>query len=73
MYPEYLKGCMDHAAQERMATTGKDMQKQSIQISQFWEEELKAMPYLTRKSLARLPILIYLYRIQRKTARLCTC
>ena len=24
LYPEYLKGCMDHAAQKRMAATGKD-------------------------------------------------
>ena len=64
---------MDHAAQQRMTVTGKDMKNQSIQISQFWEEELKAMPYLTRKSLALFPILTTLFLFQRKTARLCTC
>ena len=54
MYPEYLKGCMDHAAQERMATTGKDMQKQSIQITDAWREELSAIADALCAKIARL-------------------
>ena len=49
LYPEYLKECMGHAAEQRMTSAGEQMQKQSIQISEFWTEELRKMPYLTRK------------------------
>ena len=52
-----------------MSISGVVVQSHSIQISQFWEEELKSMPYLTCKSIFRLLILICVYIIQRKTAR----
>ena len=49
LYPEYLDKILAHASKERMAADGQNMQEQSIRISQFWQEELKAMPYLSRK------------------------
>ena len=42
---------MSHANEERMAAGGMNQQSESIRISQFWEEELKALPYLSRRSL----------------------
>ena len=35
---------MAHAAEQRMTTAGEAMQRESIQISAYWEEELRAMP-----------------------------
>ena len=32
---------MGHANKQRMTTEGEEMQKQSIQISEFWEEQLR--------------------------------
>ena len=32
-----------------MAAYGKGMEKESIAITQYWQEQLKAMPYLTCK------------------------
>ena len=55
-----------------MSVSGKDVQKQSIEISKFWEEELKSMPYLTRKLLLFAYLLIYIFDLQRRTARLYT-
>ena len=49
VHPDYLEQVMDHANKQRMTAEGVDMKKESIQISQYWEEQLKAMPYLTRK------------------------
>ena len=49
LYPEYLQQLMSNANQARMAAGGMGQQNESIKISQFWEEELKAMPYLSRK------------------------
>ena len=54
LYPDYLKEIMSHASTQRMAADGVDAQEESIKISKFWEEELKAMPYLSRKSLSHL-------------------
>ena len=50
LYPEYLQQLMTHANKERMEAGGVGQQNESIKISQFWEEELKAMPYLSCKS-----------------------
>ena len=47
---EYLQKCMGHANEQRLAAFGKGQEQETIQISQFWEQELKSMPYLTRKS-----------------------
>ena len=49
LYPEYLQEVMAHANSQRMTGSGDAMKKQSIEISKFWEEELKSMPYLTCK------------------------
>ena len=47
--PDFLKQMLDHANKQRMTAEGEKGQAESIQISQFWEEQLKAMPYLSRK------------------------
>ena len=49
VHPEYLQQIMAHANQERMAADAGNNLTDAIAISQFWEEELKAMPYLSRK------------------------
>jgi hypothetical protein len=49
VYPDYLRQIMSHANSERMAADTDQNKTSSIRISQFWEEELKAMPYLSRK------------------------
>ena len=41
---------MHHANVQRMTGAGMDQQKESIRITEFWEQELKDMPYLSRKS-----------------------
>ena len=51
MQPDFLKQMIDHANRQRMTADGEVGQRESIKISQFWEEQLKAMPYLSRKSL----------------------
>ena len=40
---------MLHADKQRMTTEGEAMKKQSINISEYWNEQLKAMPYLSCK------------------------
>ena len=50
--PEYLAQVLEHANSVRMAAGGPAMQNESIAISQFWEEQLKAMPYLSSKCLS---------------------
>jgi len=47
--PDFLQQMMDHANKQRMTAEGEKGQLQSIKISQFWEEKLKAMPYLSCK------------------------
>ena len=47
--PEYLAKILDHANKERMAADGQKMQSEAIHISPYWEEQLKAMPYLSSK------------------------
>ena len=73
LYPEYLAEVMQHACQERMSVAGDAQKLESIQISQFWEEELKSMPYLSCKFFSFWLILTYLFHLQRRTGRRCTC
>ena len=49
VHPQYLEQVMDHANKQRHTAEGADMKQQSIHISQYWDEQLKAMPYLTCK------------------------
>ena len=51
IHPDYLANVMAHANKERMCADGEVLKSQSIEISQFWEEELKSMPYLSREYL----------------------
>ena len=48
---------MDHANKQRMTSEGERGQKESIKISEFWEEQLKAMPYLSCESIIHIIIL----------------
>ena len=49
LQPEYLAKVMAHANEQRMSSAGEGNKAESIKISEFWEEQLKAMPYLSRK------------------------
>ena len=49
--PNFLKQMVDHTNKQRMSAEGVIGQQKSIKISQFWEEQLKAMPYLSSKYL----------------------
>ena len=49
LYPDYLQQVMEHANKQRMSADQGQNKKESIAISQFWQEELKSMPYLSRK------------------------
>ena len=48
--PDYLQQILAHANKQRMAADGVNAQTESIKISQYWEEQLKSMPYLSSKS-----------------------
>ena len=43
LHPEYLQQVMAHANKQRMTSAGDDQRSQSIQISDYWEEQLKEM------------------------------
>ena len=47
--PDYLKQILDHANKLRMTAAGEGQETEAIKISQYWEEQLKAMPYLSSK------------------------
>ena len=49
LQPEYLAQVMSHANKQRMTSEGDKMKTESIEISKYWEEQLGAMPYLSRK------------------------
>ena len=38
IYPEYLQEVMLHASKQRMTTEGEAMKKESIKMTEFWEE-----------------------------------
>ena len=49
VHPEYLAKIMAHANEQRMTAAGEANQSESIRITEYWQEQLKAMPYLSRK------------------------
>ena len=59
--PDFLHQMMEHANKQRMSATGEIGQKESIKISQFWEEQLKSMPYISRKLGTSGSLLTYLH------------
>ena len=69
LHPDYLAQVMVHANKQRMTTEGERMQKESIQISDYWAEQLNSMPYLSRKCPYPNQDLICLLLLQRGTAR----
>ena len=46
---EYLQKILAHANEKRMGATGDIAKRQGIKISEFWEEQLKTMPYVSSK------------------------
>jgi hypothetical protein len=40
---------LDHANKQRMTVEGESGLKESIKMSEYWEEQLKSMPYLSSK------------------------
>ena len=40
---------MLHAAKQRHTAEGEAMKNETIDITKYWEEQLAAMPYLSRK------------------------
>ena len=49
LYPEFLQRLLNHAHEQRMTANGERGKEESIKISEYWEEQLKAMPYLSCK------------------------
>ena len=49
VHPEYLAKIMAHANEQRMTAAGEANQSESIRITEYWQEQLKAMPYLSCK------------------------
>ena len=47
--PDYLQQLLARANKQRMTADGEDKQTEAIKISQYWEEQLKAMPYISSK------------------------
>jgi hypothetical protein len=58
LQPEYLAKLMAHASKERMAADNVNNQAKSIQISEYWADQLKDMPFLSRKYLLSETFLI---------------
>ena len=73
LQPEYLAQVMNHAVKQRMTAEGDKMKTQSIEISKYWEEQLAAMPYLSRKCPFSISFGSSSMSLQRRTARRCTC
>ena len=64
---------MEHANKQRMTAEGENMKTESIQMSQYWEEKLGSMPYISCKYLLRLLHSPSFLLVQRKTERRSTC
>ena len=47
--PDFLNQIISHANKQRMSADGEIGQREAIKISQFWEEQLKLMPYNSSK------------------------
>ena len=69
LHPDYLGQVMGHAYKQRMTSEGEGMARESIKISQYWEEQLRAMPYLSREYLFIPICLNFILPLQRKTGR----
>ena len=69
LHPDYLQQVMAHASKQRHTAEGEGMARESIQISEYWEEQLRAMPYLSRKCQNFLTCLIFIVYEQRKTGK----
>ena len=50
VHEDYLTQILTHANKERMEAGGEVQKAKSIEISPFWEAELKSLPYLSQKS-----------------------
>ena len=61
IHPDYLEKVMNHANEQRMTSAGEDMKRHSIHLSQYWEEQLKKMPYLSCKCLSNSNFLMILF------------
>ena len=64
---------MSHANKQRMTLEGERMKNEAIDITQYWEEQLAAMPYLSRKSPFPLFSSPCFSHLQKRTARPFTC
>ena len=69
LQPEYLAKLMAHASKERMAADNVNNQAKSIQISEYWADQLKDMPFLSRKYILRPFSELILFLIQRSPVR----
>ena len=47
--PDYLWQIMEHANKQRMTGEGEMLKSQSIKMTEYWQEQLAAMPYLSSK------------------------
>ena len=54
VHPEYLAQLMAHASEQRMSAHGAAQKDETIKITQYWDEQLKKMPYLSRSYLITL-------------------
>ena len=64
---------MGHANKERMTAEGEKMKNERINLTQYWEEKLAEMPYLSRKYNVLHSISHILFVSQRGTARPSIC
>ena len=69
LHPEYLQQVMNHANEQRMSANSGITKKESIAISQYWEEELKSMPYLSCKFYLKNISIDHLILLQKKMVR----
>ena len=73
LQPDYLAKLMAHANEQRMAADAEGNQHQAIQISQYWAEELKAMPFLSSKLSRSFSFYISFFLVQKRLARRSSC
>ena len=48
LQPEYLAKLIAHANMQRTSTDGIRQKNEAIKMSQFWQEELESMPFLSK-------------------------
>ena len=69
LHHDYLVKITAHANKERHSATGEGMKTESIQISESWTEQLKAMPYLSRKIKIAYSGVFTIFSLQRSRAK----